>query len=164
MSVLRYYLRDTQTNVGTGGIIFDLSLDVGTSSPNSESENSNAFTEVAAWQQKVNNFIGGTSFPYSFNISSISGTLEYRFRLQRVDSSNVVQASSSYSTTYSTVGIKTGTFTFSTAWNFGDRLRVSLEIRRSGGHGNVTVTINLNDSATYVDASIAYYNNFITMF
>ena len=102
MSTLRYYLKDTQTNTGTGGIIHDLSTDVGSTTTLVETKNLNTFTEVIAWQQTVNNFINGTSFPFSINISSTGGILENRYRLQRVNSSGVVQASSAYSSTYST--------------------------------------------------------------
>jgi len=165
MSVLRYYLKDTQTNTGTGGIIYDLSTDVGsTTTLSSINLNSTTFTEVIAWQQTVNNFINGTSFPFSININAISGTIEGRFRLERVNSSGVVQASSAYSTIYTTIGIKTGSFTLSTTWNYGDIIRVSSEIRRAGGHGNVSIALTVNNSTCYVDSTVAYKNNFLLMF
>ena len=165
MSTLRYYLKNTQTNTGTGGIIYDLSTDVGSTTTLSSSNlNSTTFTEVIAWQQTVNNFINGTSFPFSINIVSTGGILENRYRLQRVNSSGVVQASSVYSSTYSTPGIYTGSFTLSTTWDYGDILRVSGELRRAGGHGNVSVTLTVNDSTCYVDSTVAYKNNFLLMF
>lgn len=154
MSVTRYYLQNTQTNDGTGGSIYDLTDVIGSAGSVNNSTNQTAFTLTQAWQQTFGTTVTGTSFDISVNIASITGTAESRFRIARVDSANVVQAASAYSTTYNTTGIKTFTLTLSTTWNTGDRLRLEQEVRRSGGHGNVSFETSTGNSNSYVDADI----------
>jgi hypothetical protein len=36
----------------------------------------------------------------------------------------------------------------------GDRLRFSLEVARNSAHGNGSVTVNVNDSDSFVDISL----------
>jgi hypothetical protein len=154
MSVVRHFLRNTQTNAGTGGIVYDLSTTVGTTAPlSSGNVTINTFAERLAWQIDVDDKVDSTSFPTSIEITLLT-TADYRWRIQRVNSSNVVQASSAYSTTYNTTGIKTETLTLSTTWAVGDRLRFSLEVARNAAHGIGSVTVNTNDPDSYVDISL----------
>jgi len=168
MSIVRFYANNTQTNPGTGGDIYDLDETIGTPGNLSNNNSSTSFALNLAWQQTVDTTVSDSSFDISVNVSSIGGTAEYRFRIARVDSSNVVQAASSYGSTYSTTGVKTETLTLSTTWNSGDRLRLEMETRRSGGHGNVSVGISVGNTSTYVDADItppaAYDGRFFLMF
>jgi len=168
MSIVRYYLNSTQTNAGTGGDVYDLDETIGTSGTLSNNEGSTAFTFNLGWQQTVDDTVGSADVDISVNVASISGTAEYRFRVARVDSSNVVQAASAYGSTYSTTGTKTETLTLSTTFTTGDRLRLEMEIRRAGGHGNVSVTVNTGNTNSYVDADIvtpgAYDGKFFLMF
>ena len=168
MSVTRYYLQNTQTNAGTGGTIYDLTATIGSAGSVNNSTNQTAFTLTQAWQQTFGTTVTGTSFDISVNIASITGTAESRFRIARVDSPNNVQAASSYSTTYNTTGTKTFTLTLSTTWSAGDRLRLEQEVRRAGGHGNVSFEISTGNSNSYVDADITpvalYSGNMFLMF
>jgi hypothetical protein len=154
MSVVRHFLRDTQTNAGTGGIVYDLSTTVGTTAPlTSGIVTINTFAERLAWQIDVDDKVDTTSFPTSIEISALN-IVNYRWRIQRVNSSNVVQASSAYSATHNTTGIKTETLTLSTTWAVGDRLRFSLEVARNAAHGNGTLAVNANDPDSFVDISL----------
>jgi hypothetical protein len=155
MAVIRHFLRDTQTNAGTGGIVYDLSSTQGTPTTLSTTLNSATYTEVAAWQITVDDTVNTTSFPTSISISSLTGTLGMRWRIQRVNSSNVVQASSSYSSIFSATGTHTDTLTLSTTWTTDDRLRLSFEIARTGGHGTVDADVDVNNTNSYVDIDIA---------
>ena len=154
MSVTRYYLQNTQTNDGTGGLIYDLTDTIGSAGSINNTTNKTSFTLTQAWQQTFGTTVTGTSFDISVNIASITGTAESRFRIARVDSGNTVQAASSYSTTYNSTGTKTFTLTLSTTWNAGDRLRLEQEVRRAGGHGNVSFTTSTGNTNSYVDADI----------
>lgn len=154
MVAVRHYLRDTATNEGTGGIVFDLSLTQGTPATTTAQTNLDTFVEQAAWQRTVGADVDGTSYPWSLDVPSISGVLEFRMRIQRVNSSNVVQASSSYSSLFTTAGTKTGTFTLTDGFVAGDRIRFVLESRRTSGHGNVSANISVNDADCYVDVPI----------
>ena len=168
MSVTRYYLQNTQTNEGTGGTIYDLTDTIGSAGSVQNSTNQSSFTLTQAWQQTFGTTVTGTSFDISVNIASISGNAESRFRIARVDSANNVQAASSYSTTYNTTGTKTFTLTLSTTWSAGDRLRLEQEVRRAGGHGNVSFQTSTGNSNSYVDADITpvvlYSGNMFLMF
>jgi hypothetical protein len=152
----RFFLRNTQTGGGTGGSVYDLSETQGTGSTLGSGNNTSAsFIEMQRWQVTVDDTVGGTSFPTSINMSAVSAsTLEWRYRVQRLNSSNTVQASSGYSSTYNTAGTKTETLTLSTTWAAGDRLAISIELRRVSGTGNRTYTLNVNNASTYVDATI----------
>jgi len=154
--MIRHFLRNTQTNGGTGGIIYDLSTDQG-STPGSLTNNALSTTTLAqifAWQIDVNDAVNGTSFDTSLTITT--GTLvQYRWRIQRVNSSNVVQASSAYSTTFTTIGTQTATLTLSTTWNSGDRLRLSFEAARTGAHGVGSINISVNNANTWVDIPLS---------
>jgi hypothetical protein len=150
MSVVRHFLRDTQTNAGTGGIVYDLSTTVGTSSTLNRSHSNNTFTELISWQIDVDDKVNSTSFPTSIEITTINNT-SYRWRIQRVNSSNVVQASSAYSTSQTTTGVKTQTLTLSTTWAVGDRLRFSLEVARLNTMTPASMNIGINRSTSFVD-------------
>ena len=148
----RVYLRNTQTNGGTGGSIYDLLDTTGSaatlSTGNTQSE---TFSEFFAWQLTVDDSIGDTSFPFSLVITE-GASPSVRVRVQRVNSSNVVQASSAYSNTFTGTGTHTGTLTLDTTWSEGDRLRLSFEFRRNpGGHGNANAQVGVNREASHVE-------------
>jgi len=169
MAIVKYFLRNTQTNVGTGGIGYDLSTTQGTSTTlNTGNLNSTDFTEMLFWQVTVGDTPTATTFPTSLSISALTGTLGYRWRIQRVDSSNTVLASSAYSTTRTTTGTQTETLTLSETWAAGDRFRLSFEIARTGGHGNVALNLNVNDANSFVDvdktADLVDTSRFLLMF
>jgi len=157
MAVVKHYWRNTQTNGGTGGIGYDLSTTQGTSATmTTGTVNSTTWTEMFWYQIDVNNQVVGTSFPTSISVQTLTQLPGYRWRVQRVNSSNTVQASSAYSQEETTTGTKTATLTLSTTWNFGDRLRVSLEVNRNSGHSASGITLNANNANTWVDIDIDY--------
>lgn len=170
MAVVKYFLRNTQTNLGTGGSGYDLLTVQGTPTTlGTGNLNSTDYTEMLFWQVTVNATPITTTFPTSINVNSISGTLGYRWRIQRVDSSNNVLASSAYSNIFSTTGINTATLTLSQTWQTGDRFRLSFEIARTGGHGNVSLNLNINDANSFVDIDkgeevVVQRGNFFLMF
>jgi len=153
MAVVKYFLRNTQTNPGTGGTGYDLSTTQGTpttlTTPNI---NSDTFTERLFWQVTVNATPTATTFPTSLSISALNGSARYRWRVQRVDSSNTVLASSNYSAIETTTGTKTATLTLSQTWASGDRFRISIEVARViGTHTNVSVVLNVNNTNSFVE-------------
>ena len=113
--------------------------------------NSGDFVSTTGFAEIGEN-ISGTSFPVSVNIPVIDGNLEVRFRIERVDAplGNVLD-SSAWSGLITTSGIYTETLSFSTAWSTGDYLRVTFQIRRAGGHGNVAADISVQDADSFVD-------------
>jgi hypothetical protein len=152
MSTVRHFLRNTQTNDGTGGIIYDLSTVQGSipGTLTNSSLSTTTFAEIFSWQITVDDNVNSTSFPTSISIGTLT-TTQYRWRIQRVNSSNVVQVSSSYSSTLTTTGPQTETLTLSTTWNTGDRLRLSFEAARTGNHGVGSINININNADSFVD-------------
>jgi hypothetical protein len=150
----RHHLRDTQTEPGTGGTVFDLSPTQGTGTTvGSGNVASTTFVEVLRFQATVGAGVGGAAFPSSMDMASVSAaTMEWRWRVQRYDSSGVLQASSNYSPAHNTAGVKTADLTLDTTWSAGDRLAVSVEMRKVSGGGNRSFTLNINDADTYIDA------------
>lgn len=148
----RTYFRNTQTNVGTGGIIYDLSAVVGTGATLlSGPVNTTTPTEVFAFQLTVGTVITAPTIFTAISINAFTGNGPIvRWRIQRVNSSNVVQASSAYSQNETTTGNKTATLNLSTTWVASDRLRLSVELSRSGMN-NATVRLNVNNLNSYVE-------------
>jgi hypothetical protein len=153
----RVYLRHSQSNPGTGGIVRDLLPTQGANGTVTTSNtSSSSFSERLAFtidHADLPNAVGGTSFDVSVNVSDRSSSfLRARFRLQRTSGSGVVQSSSAYSSEFNSTGIKTATFTLPQDWAPGDRLRLSMEVRATiGNNRNITVrTGNANSWVDYV--------------
>lgn len=152
MPVTYRYPSNTQTGPGTGGTIYDMASGFTISFPqNTGSTSSTSFVEMISWQVPMSASATTGSHPYSISINAVNANALVRFRLQRVNSSNAVQESSSYTASFNTTGIKTGTFTLSGTWNTGDRLRLSCELMRASGHGNVNATLDVNSINTVID-------------
>lgn len=156
------FLRDTATEPGTDGStalggIFDLADTQGTETTlGSGNTQSATFVLGKRFQKTVDDAINGTSFPISVDMASVSAsTMEWQAKVQRVDSSNVVQAESDVLGPFNTAGIKTGTLTLSTTWGTGDRLAIAVELRKVSGGGNRSFTLNVNDADSFVDAPLA---------
>lgn len=149
MAVTRFYLRNSQANPGTGGTVYDIAETAGTATTLvSAAISGTGFTEVFRWQSTLGADLPEASIPYSVGISAVShSSIEVRWRIQRLNSSNTVLESSSYSALHNSAGNKTGTFTFAAAWVTGDRVALSLEIRRTSGGGSRTVTIDVDIGA-----------------
>lgn len=165
----QYFLRDTQTEAGaTGtpanfGSVLDLATSQGTPATLGSGNQSNtSFEEAKAWTITVGDAITGSSFPTSLSISATSaGTLEYRWRIQRVNSSGTVQASSGYSDLHNTTGVKTATLTLATTWASGDRLRFSVELRKTSGGGGRNITFDVNSANSSVTANTGFVVNLL---
>ena len=155
------YLQNTVTQSGTGTFIKDLALTQGSSGTViSQGTTSGTFAEMLAFTRDINNLtapISGNSFPVSVNVNAVSSAnLLARFRLQRVNSSGVVQASStSYSSTFNTNGTKSATFSFASVqtWASGDRIRLSIEVELTSGSTARTITVNTGNANSYVQYS-----------
>lgn len=148
----RTYFRNTQTNVGAGGIVYDLSAVVGTGATLlSGGVNSATPTEVFAFQLTTGTMITSATILTGVSINALTANgATIRWRVQRVNSANVVQASSAYSQNETTTGNKTATLTLSTTWAAADRLRLSVELSRSGMNA-ATVTLNVNSLNSYAE-------------
>jgi hypothetical protein len=156
LSLSRNFLRTTQTEPGTGGIVRDLSETQGTPTTLGSGSVSGGFVEVLRWHRVVGTTVGSDSISTQVDVSAVSAsTLEYRWRVQRYNSSGVLQASSSYSAGHNTVGIKTSTFVLSTTWAADDRLALSLELRKASGGGSRNITLNVNDADAWLEFEVA---------
>lgn len=160
MAATSFIAQQSQTYTGTGGIVYDLEPNGLVTSPPptiSSSTNSAQFAEVLVWiSEAIDLDTSFTTFSTGISAASLSGSIEYRWRLQRVDSGGSVVSSGSYSSTYSTTGIKTATLGFgSSTWSTGDKAQLSLEARRSGGHGNVTIEVSIESSNTFADLNLS---------
>lgn len=156
-TVSRNHLENSQTEPGTGGIVFDLDETQGTpTTMGSGSTSSVSFVEMLRWHRVVGVDVGSALFPTQVECTAVSSSqLRYRWRVQRYDSSGVLQASSDYSAEHNTTGIKTGTLVMDTTWSEGDRLALSLELRKAGGGGNRSITVAVNDADSWVDFDVA---------
>lgn len=154
MAATTYYLRNTQTGGGTGGTVYDLSGTQGTNATLSASVSSNTFAEVLRFQITLGSALPQTDIPFSVSINAISANSEVRWRIQELNSSNTVVASSAYATAQTTTGTKTGTISFSNTWAANDRLAISVEYRRTGGTGSRTLTLNINNANTYIQPDL----------
>jgi hypothetical protein len=128
----RQFLRNIQTEPGTGGDVYDLDDVQGTGATlGSGDVTSTSFVEVLRFQRTVDTTVVGSSFPCSLDMASVTGPMEWRWRVQRINSSGAVQASSDYSPVFEDSGIKTATLALATTWQIGDRLAISVELRKS---------------------------------
>jgi hypothetical protein len=121
----------------------------------SDSVSDTPFVEVLTFDIDVSGDSPSTgNHNVSVDVNAIDPGSTGRFRIQAIDDSGCgVSASSSYSSTFTTNGIKTLSAT-SLTWGAGDeRLRLSIELSRdSGQHGNKDITINVQDADTFVEA------------
>jgi len=154
MAATTQYLRNTQTGGGTGGAVYDLSTTQGTGETLSASVSSNTFAEVLRFQITIGADLPATNIPFSISINAISASSEVRWRVQELNSSNTVIASSAYATVETTTGTKTGTISFSNSWADGDRLAISVEYRRTSGSGSRTLTLNVNNANSYIQPDL----------
>lgn len=148
----RLYLRDTVVS----GTRYALSTAQGAGTTLvTGSESGSSFVEKLRWEYEVGAAgLSSTSVPTSIDVSAVSAaTLEYRWAVVKVDSTGAITASSAYSAAYSTTGIKAETLTLSTTWAAGDKIGISLELRKVSGGGSRSVTLNINDADSYADVS-----------
>lgn len=151
----RYFLADTNTDTACDGPgPRDLSKTQGTpTTASTGNQSSTSFVEVLTFDSDVATDSPATGVhSVSVSIASVSAsTLEGRFRVQILDGSCGVLASSGYSPVFNTAGVKTLN-TGSLTWGSGTRLRISFEIRKTGGGGNRNYSVDINHADTYIDA------------
>ena len=152
----RYFLKDTnaQTTCDASDNPLDLSQTQGTGATTVGSVNNTSFVEEFVWDIDVSGDspVTGT-FDVSVSVNAIDADTEGRFRVQVIDDTGcAISQNSAYSSLFTTTGVKTFT-TASLTWGAGDeRLRVSLEYRRSAGHGGKAMTIDVNHADSWIDA------------
>ncbi|MBA2666088.1 MAG: hypothetical protein H0U69_03515 [Trueperaceae bacterium] len=153
----RVYTRDTQVNIGSGGLIYDLSdtTDVNASLATGNYSNS-AYDVKFSWQielpQAAADMPSNTVFPVSVVIGSITSTSLARFRLEHYNGTTFT-AASAYSAEFSTPGTKTFNLTLAATWNplnF-NRLRLVVEARKVSSHGSDSLSMTVNGASGYVD-------------
>ena len=156
MALTKHYLQDTQTEGGTGTDIYDLDRTQNTDATLSKNVNNAGYEIGYEAQMTVNDEPNSTSYSCSVDIASFTGTLSWRYRVQRVNSSNVVQDSSSYSTVRdeTDTGISTDTLTLTNDFVTGDRLRISFEWKRDADHGNVTLEFRVQDADSWIEVDV----------
>lgn len=153
--ISRSHLRDTQTESGTGGTVYDLSETQGTPATlASASVNSGSFTEVFRWQRTVGNEVGSSTISTRLDVAVISASAEYQWRVIRLNSAGVEQATSDYSSGQSTTGVKIQSFILDTTWAVGDILALALELRKSSGGGNRTITVDVNAADSWTEHEV----------
>jgi hypothetical protein len=153
------FYRTTQTEPFTTGIVRDLSETQGTPTTLTSASISGGFTEVFRFQREVGTAVGSNTISTQFQVTAVSAaTLSYRWRVQRWNSSGVLQASSSYSSEQNTVGIKVQTFELATTWAAGDILAFSAELRKAGGGGGRTITVAVNDPDAWAEYEVAVFS------
>lgn len=140
MAVTRYYAENAATLPDSDGTTH---FDANTTAPisgsiTSANINSTAFTECLTFGLRPGAAtVDSTNVPVQVDIQSISGTVEIRFRMK------VGTTSYAVGSTYTTTGIKSETLTVTGLGSLTatDWVRLSVEIRRTGGHGNVSCQI-----------------------
>ena len=151
----KYFLNDSSAeSCADGATGFDMTTTQGTPTTQITGNVSTdgVFTEEQTYDVTVG--AGGISGDYdiSLDVNNVSAAVLTRFRLQRLNSSCAVQESSSYSSEFLNTGTHTETISFSPTWAAGDVLRLSIEIARQiGAHGNKNITVDQNDTLSFVD-------------
>lgn len=152
---IKYFPKNVNTDVTCDGSTTPLDMDKTQGSSASQASSgtqSSTFVEVMSFDIDVSGDTPVTSdHDVSVDITDLTDVTA-RFRLQAIDDAGCgVDNSSSYSSEFTTTGIKT--FTLNLTWaGTSDRLRLSCEIKKDAVHGNKAVTINVNDADTFVDA------------
>lgn len=157
---IKYFCKDVnvQTTCDVGGSRNqDLDTTQGTGATVTSSNTQNvAFAEKLTFDIDVSGDgpITGTQ-SISLDVSGVTADLEYRFRARFIDDGTCIATdSTTYSSTFSTAGIRThsASLTFD---GFAERLRISVEVRKTGGHGNQSITVNVNDVDSFINAPFA---------
>lgn len=152
MAVETQYFKNTATQPNTDGVTrFDALPVQGTGTTQvSNNVNDTVYLECMSFERQIIGTLDSTTINASIDVNAFNGTLDGRFRVQAVNG-GTVSSSSTYSTVFTTTGIHTATFTLSPTLSSGWTVRLSVEIRRTGGHGNVSITMNVNDADSYFD-------------
>lgn len=152
----RYYCRNTNadTSCDTANSPLDLSKTQG-SGPNatvSAAIGDLTFVECMSFDVDVSGDSPSTgTHSVSLDVSAMDTRAEARFRVQVVNNSCTVTQNSAYSSAFTAVGVQTLT-TGSLTWAAENRLRISVEIRRTSGGGTRSLTIDTENADSWIDA------------
>jgi hypothetical protein len=153
-----YFMRNIQNEAGSTGIVWDLNPTQGTlASLTSASISSTTFTEVFRFHFNLpaDTVVLDPTFSTSINISAVSAsTLRYRWRVQRYNSAGTLLNSSIFSSEQNTTGVKTQDFEFDEPWVPGDRVAVSVELKKQSGGGGRTITALVNTTNSWLEADV----------
>jgi hypothetical protein len=158
LALSRNYLRSTQDEPGAGGIIRDLSETPGTpTTVGSGAISSGGFTKVLEFWRVVGATVDASvAIDTSISMSAVSAsTLQYQWIVHRYNSADVLQESSTASSAHNTVGVKTQTMALAGPFVAGDKLALSLWLRKAGGGGSRTFTLDINNANSWVEFSVA---------
>ena len=160
--VQRLYLRDLQTNTGTGTFVRDLQeVQGGAATVTSQATNSTSYSERLAFtidNGMLSEPMGAGAFLVSVNVTSVSSTdARYRFVVKHQDASGNDIEVSEPTSEFSGTGIRLAPVLLSTDnWAASDRLVLGVEVRRAtSGTGGRTISIatgNANSWLGYVPA------------
>jgi hypothetical protein len=158
LALSRNYLRSTQDEPGAGGIIRDLSETQGTPTTiGSGAISSGSFVKVLEFWRVVGATVDASvAIDTSISMSAVSAsTLQYQWRVHRYNSADVEQEASTPSSAHNTVGVKTQTMALAGPFVAGDKLALSLWLRKAGGGGSRSFTLDINNPNSWVEFSVA---------
>jgi len=154
----KQFLQNTQTQSGAGGYVYDFSETVGVANSVISTPTSSAsMVETLAFTMDISNLsseITGDLYNVSLNVTAASSpSASSQFRLQRVNSSGTVMASTGYFFSLNPVGIKVATLNFGSVqvWAPTDRLRLSIEVQKTSGTGARTITVATGNANSWVN-------------
>ncbi len=155
----KYFLKDTNAETTcdvSGATNQDISTTQGTGTTvDSPSFSTETYFDALAFDIDVSgdNPANG-NHDISIDVNAATD-IDYRFRVEQINDAGPCSVSNftDWSTDPTTgTGIKTLSAT-SLTWGTGDRLRLIIQAKRqSGTHGNKTLTINVNDADSYINA------------
>jgi hypothetical protein len=158
LALSRNFLRDTQNEPGATGIIRDLSETQGTPTTiGSGSVSSGSFVKVLEFWRVVDATVDASvAIDTSISMAAVSAaTLRYQWIVHRYNSSDVLQESSTASSEHNTTGVKTQTMVLAGPFVAGDKLAVSLWLKKAGGGGSRSFTLDINSADSWVEFSVA---------
>jgi hypothetical protein len=158
LALSRNFLRDTQNEPGATGIIRDLSETQGTPTTiGSGLISSGSFTKVLEFWRVVGTTVDASvAIDTSISMAAVSAsTLQYQWIVHRYNSADVEQEFSTASSAHNTTGVKTQTMVLAGPFAAGDKLSVSLWLRKAGGGGSRSFTLNINNADSWVEFSVA---------
>lgn len=175
MAVDPYYFQTSQTEPGAGGFAYDMAPGTApaTTSVVSDGAKDDIYADVMWWTYTIDASEAASmghydsseagspagNFPFSVDVASLNGDVSYRFKIERQLSDGTITHESFWTSTDSTVGVKTyerdlltsgGSFT----WAAGDRVVLVVSAARASGHGGVDMSINTG-ADSWVDFVLA---------
>ena len=133
-----------------GGISLDMTPTIGTRNTITGKTNSATFVEILNLNVAVGVIGNVGEWRVSLDIINIDSGMEVRGRLQRLNSSCVIQESSVFSGEETAVGVRTNNIPWILIWATDDVLRLSIEGRRVAGHGNKSISLSIDDPDCFV--------------